>query len=337
MSFDTHSNLYQKNPHNPSYSNNNDFLCLKRSEIFPSINTQDSRREYCDIQTHKSVKYSESDIYEEKINSSSYKPYLNNSKLFNGNKNMLVISQNNNDYNNVEKNRANYTYYESKYSKKNSTEKINIKPNKKEATYNKENYNLSNISSNQIPIKNSRIDSNFSIGNEMSNSNYKKRIANIPNNKKNLTNSNNKNNDKKRIIYINSQNIINSNRKNKNDLGNNKIKNIYHQNSSSNHLETFKDSYCSPIKKIKTETIYDNNSKIERNLPNKSLDKESYYCESNKIINKNKKIETIKENKSKIIELKKFSSIALKKILFSQNKKKSNNNIIKKIIIKINY
>jgi serine/threonine protein phosphatase PrpC len=337
MSFDTHSNLYQKNPHNPSYSNNNDFLCLKRSEIFPSINTQDSRREYCDIQTHKSVKYSESDTYEEKINSSSYKPYLNNSKLFNGNKNMLIISQNNNDYNNVEKNRANYTYYESKYSKKNSTEKINIKPNKKEATYNKENYNLSNISSNQIPIKNSRIDSNFSIGNEMSNSNYKKRIANIPNNKKNLTNSNNKNNDKKRIIYINSQNIINSNRKNKNDLGNNKIKNIYHQNSSSNHLETFKDSYCSPIKKIKTETIYDNNSKIERNLPNKSLDKESYYCESNKVINKNKKIETIKENKSKIIELKKFSSIALKKIPFSPKEKTSTNSIINKIPIKINF
>ena len=131
MSFDTHSNLYQKNLHNPSYSNNNDFLCLKRSEIFPSINTQDSRREYCDIQTHKAAKYNESDIYEEKINCSSYKPYLNNSKLFNGNKNVLVISQNNYDNNNVKKKRTNYSYYESKYSKKIALKKLISKLTKK--------------------------------------------------------------------------------------------------------------------------------------------------------------------------------------------------------------
>ena len=329
MSFDLHPNFYQKSPQNQSnYKNNNDLLISKRGDFSSSINAQDSKREYCDNHTYKIYKDKESDIYEEKINSSSYRPYANNLRLFNGNHKNLVISNNIDNYNNIEKNRENCSYYESKYSRKNNTEKDNNKFNEKNSTYNKENYNFDNISSSKNIIKNSRIDSNFSINNEIFNSNFKKRVVNIPNNRINLLNSNNTIANQKRVIQINNQNIINSNKKEKNNLDDNKKKNISYSSTSSNHLDTFKDPYRSPIKKIKIETVYENsNTRKEINLQNKSLDKnqiktkDAGIFENNKANNQNKRVEMIKDNKSKIIEIKKIPSISLRKIPYSPREK----------------
>ena len=290
MSFDLHPNFYQKSPQNQSnYKNNNDLLISKRGDFSSSINAQDSKREYCDNHTYKIYKDKESDIYEEKINSSSYRPYANNLRLFNGNHKNLVISNNIDNYNNIEKNRENCSYYESKYSRKNNTEKDNNKFNEKNSTYNKENYNFDNIPSSKNIIKNSRIDSNFSINNEIFNSNFKKRVVNIPNNRINLLNSNNTIANQKRVIQINNQNIINSNKKEKNNLDDNKKKNISYSSTSSNHLYIFKDSYHSPIKKLKIENAYENSkTRKEINLQNKSLDKNQIKTKDAGIFENNK-------------------------------------------------
>ncbi len=88
ISLDMNSNLYQLNDYSSinkkNSKNSND---LKKNIFNPSINAQDYKREFFDMKTYSMQRYSESEINKDNINSSSYKPYFNNNKFFNGNQN----------------------------------------------------------------------------------------------------------------------------------------------------------------------------------------------------------------------------------------------------------
>ena len=355
ISFDMNSNFYQQNDYvsinKKNIKNSNDFIILKKNEFNPSLNAQDYKKENYEMKTYKTQRYSESELNKDNINSSSYKPYFNNDKIFNGNQNKFVNSKNSGVIDITDKNKANYTYYESKYSRKDNYEQDNYsfknKYSNKNVLYSNENHDTSNLTSNQKFTKNRRIDSNFSIKSEYENSNIK--------NKNKITDTNyskSKNEkiktipnttDKKRIISIKEQNITKSNQRINRNI--NDYKNKIPNSSSTIYFDNSKDIYRSPVKKIIIEkNFYGNETsgyKAGKSLVSKSSDKirinnrrENSFSKKDENIPKNKKIEMIKAQKSNIIDLKKHSNLALKKIPISpKNKKNSNNSLIDRMKI----
>ena len=331
ISFDVHSNFYQQNDYiqtNNKNSSNN--LVIKRNDLHPIIANRGYKKDDYEIQAYKTEKYPESESYQENMNSSSYKPYYSNKKFFNGQQNRLVIKKNNDNIENIDKNRPNYSYYESKYTKKTNDEKdnyysIKAKTNdiKNKNIYQNENCDTLNISSTNNIKKFRRIDSNFCVKYEPEKSTSKKGQE-IFDNKiqndllQNLVKSNDKNITKNRAIAINNKN------------SNNKF---YYQNSSSKHLDTLKNTFNSPVKRIRIEKNFyqcgdNSNNKNDKSLPSKSIDKKENHNVENSNVTKNKKIEIIKAN---ITERKKPSNFALKKIPFSSKDKKINDPLINKM------
>ena len=302
ITYDNRSNIYVQNDYNPFKKYTNNLIYSKNKELYPSINGEAIQNDYYDRQNYNNDRYSESNDNRENLLSPNNRSYINNKNFFNGNQNKY---QNNNYYDNnndMDRSRGNYTYYESKYSRKKSIERDNNFNNNKvnEIVYYNENYNISNISE-----KNSKYESNYNIKTNPDNSNIKKR--------------------KNNTIYSKMQNakLVISSNSNINDTTD-KLKNSCNNpNSNNNHLDISKDSYHSPVKTVTVEkgtyNVHDKNnySRNENNVSSKSSDKIQINEDILKIKNeiKNKKIEMIKLNKSNLIGLKKTSNI--KKIPFS--------------------
>jgi len=333
-SFDIHYNSYTKSSNTQSKikipKTSKDLLLLKRKDLYPLLNSQDLRKENYHISTYRKDRTTETDLNQEDTKSSTYKPSLNNGKIFNGKQNKFVI-KNVYDNNNIieEKNNENNYFYESKYTKQLNNEKnnnfVNNKITDKIIVYHNENKNISNLQDDNVP-KRIIFDSNFGIRTEITNSALKKHSSEL-----NYTKGNNNSNKKTPINTNNTQTIYN----NPIHIQNNAI------SSKTIHLETLSDTYRSPIKKMKIENSYNsfrennNNNKIEKNVPSKSFEKiisikkveYSQKKNDNRNVSKNKKIELIKDQKLNIIEMKKKTNSALKKIPFSP-KPKINKNAI---------
>lgn len=101
------------------------------------------------------------------MQSSFYKSYLKEEKVFNGNLNKRTANYYYDNNNDIDKSRDNYTYYESKYSRKTNTDKNynsnNNKISENNIVLNDENVNLSNIPLNINIIKNNRKQNNKAI------------------------------------------------------------------------------------------------------------------------------------------------------------------------------
>ena len=214
LSFDTHPNFYlQKDCYESNTitsKNSNNYIVLKRNDFHPTINNRNNKKEFFEMKTYTKEKYSESDMNQENINSSSYKPYYSNGKFFNGHQKQKNID----NKENLDRNRPNYSYYESKYIKKTNDEKDNYsnkaKTNDiiKKNIYQNEILDTSNILSNNNIKKFRRIDSNFSIKYEPENSGSKigqdmNCIKTQKDRIKNLANLNEKNSSINRTILIN--------------------------------------------------------------------------------------------------------------------------------------
>ena len=318
ISYDVPSNIYVQNEYNPFKKYSNEFIVLKTRELYPSMNAQSYRNDYYDRQTYNNDRYSDSNYNnKEYLQTSVNKQYINKKKIFNGNQNTKWIVNNYYENNNdMEKNRENYTYYESKYSRKTNNE-INYlnynKVNEQNIIYSNENYNYSNISLNKKSLKKSHYYSNSNINNKLENSEFKKR---------------------NRVIFPKIENEK-SNIKNKNII-NAKINNQYNYPSSSSvHLDINKDNYHSPEKNKKIGTnLYDShdNNRIGKKLSSKSSDKiqikkEANINNKNDNKNKNKKLEIIKMYKSNMIELKKPTNSTIKKIPISPKGKNMKSSI----------
>ena len=200
---------------------------------------------------------------------------LSNNIIFNDSQNNCPLKNykniNNNDINNLEKNRVNYTYYESKYSKN---------PYKENNSYinqiNDENVNTLNIlNKNEININNTAKISAYNSSKKNKNDNpyhIKLKSDNL-----NAMVYSAEEKSKKRSIIIKNCNIINSNQKtntiNKNEL----------PYSMPINCENLKDIYYSPMIKAKddkntnSKTNINNSSfrsvAIEKNNLNKCFDK----------------------------------------------------------------
>ena len=341
-SFNIPKNIYQSDEYsfvkekNNNYSN--DFNNQAKKQIFSTINRQANRNDFYDIKTYNTSRYYEEDINPEKVNNSVYKSYLKNEKFFNGKQNKWDIRQNTDCINNHEKNRINYSYYESKYSSKDNYDrdcysfKVN-RINDKNINYSNENYNIENLSNKNISNYR-RFDSNFNLKNEIENSGTKHSTKIKDERIKNTVNFTDKPNNRNRIILLKNNQKLNG-------------KNYYYPSSSSINLGNYKDIYRSPIKKIKIEKNFneanDNNKiRTNKNIQSRSVDKivitknvNNNSIDANNVNNKAK-------HKNNIIEIKKNSNIALKKIPISpkrnkdnQYQKKINNN--ENIKIKNNY
>ena len=338
-SFDIRYNSYNKSSNTQSKikipKNSKDLLLLKKKELYPSLNSQDFRKENYHISTYRKDRTTETDLNQEDTKSSTYKPSLNNEKIFNGKQNKSVIK---NVYDNniiEEKNNTNNYYYESKYTKQQlNNEKnnnfVNNKITDKIIVYHNENKNISNIQDDNVQ-KRIIFNSNFGIRTEITNSALKKHCSELNN-----TKGNNSSNKKNPIVSKN-QNITNKTLticNNPTHKQNNAI------SSKTIHLETLSDTYHSPIKEMKIENNYNsfreyNNNKIDKNVPSKSFEKitsikkveYSQTKNDNRNVPKSKKIELIKDEKLKIIEMKKKTNSALKKIPFSPKLKINKNTI----------
>ena len=318
-SFNIPQSNYQSNEYsflkdkNTNYSN--DFNSPPKKQIFSTINRQNNRKDFYEIKTYNTSRYYESSISPEKVNNSGYKSYLKNDNFFNGKQNKWELRQNNDFINNNEKNRINYSYYESKYSSKDNLDRDynSFRPNRindKNFIYRNENYNIENLSNKNVSTYR-RFDSNFNLKNEIENSDINDKFRNER--KKNIVNYTDKPNNRNRIILLKNNQKLNG-------------KNYYVPSSSSINLGNYKDIYRSPIKKINIEKSFieakDNNKiKTDKNLHSKSVDK--IIITKNVSNNSNKK-EATQTNKNKIIEIKKNSNIALKKIPISPKRKKDN-------------
>ena len=329
LSFDTHPNFYlQKDCYESNTitsKNSNNYIVLKRNDFHPTINNRNNKKEFFEMKTYTKEKYSESDMNQENINSSSYKPYYSNGKFFNGHQKQKNID----NKENLDRNRPNYSYYESKYIKKTNDEKDNYSNKAKtndiinKNIYQNENLDTSNISSNNNIKKFRRIDSNFSIKYEPENSGSKigqdmNCIKTQKDRIKNLANLNEKNSSINRTILINKK-------KNSDNKCN-------YQSLSSTHLNTLKNIYHSPVQRIRIDKnfygcIDNSNNKNDRNINNKNTENNK---ENNNAL-RGEKIEIIKLNKSNIEEMKKTSNYALKKIPFSPKDKRSNNSLLNKM------
>ena len=329
LSFDTHSNFYQQKDcyeSNTITSNNsNNYIILKRNDLHPTINNGDNKKECFEMKTFTTKKYSESDIGKENTNSSSYKPYYSNGNFFNGQQKQKNLD----NKENLDKNRPNYSYYESKYTKKTKDEKDNYSNKAKtnniinKNIYQNEILDTSNISSNNNIKKFRRIDSNFSIKYEPENTGSKKgqdmnSIKTQKDRIKNLVNSNDKNSSINRTILLNK----------KKDSDNK----CNYQSPSSTHFNTLKNVYHSPVKRINIDKNFygctDNSkNKNDRNINNKNSENNK---ENNNTL-RGEKIEIIKLNKSNIAEMKKTSNNGLKKIPFSPKDKRCNNSLLNKM------
>ena len=268
VSFDSHSNFLQKNNYYQSkikaHKNSNDSLLLKRNDLHPTINNRDYK-----MQTYQTEKNFESEMNQENKDSSSYKPYNSNGKIFNGQENRLIIKNNNENKENIDKNRANHSHYESKYSKKPNNEKDNYSfkaktNNINRNLYQNENIDILNSSTNTNIKKFRRIDSNFSIKYDVENSGSKKGQEIINERIQGVVNSNDKNRVKKGTIFIKKQNSTNNNYiKNKNDNLNNNFHHMkYRGNTNKEKEEISKINNSYDINEIK----YDNNYRIDKKL-----------------------------------------------------------------------
>ena len=173
----------------------------------------------------------------------------------------------NNDISNLEKNRVNYTYYESKYSK-NISKENNLYINQ----INDENINTLNIlNKNEINNNNAAKKSIYNSSKKNNNDNpyhIKLKSENL-----NTLISSTEGKSKKRSIIIKNFNTINSNQKT-NTVNKNEV--LYSMPIKNDNL---KDIYHSPVTKVKDDkNISNNNSSIrpvsiEKNNLNKCFDK----------------------------------------------------------------
>ena len=333
LSFNSNSNFYQQKDYYEyniiTSKNSNNNLVLKRNDLHPTISNRNNKNQYFEMKSYSKEKYPESEMSQQRINSSNYKTNDNNGKFFNGQSDKLTIKKNIDNKENIDKNRPNYSYYESKYTKKTNVEKDNYSNKAKtndiinKNIYQNENLDTSHISSTNNIKKFKRIDSNFSIKYEPENSGSKKGqdmncIKTQKDRIKSLVNSNDKNSPGNRTI------LINNNKNNDNKYN--------YQNPPSTHFDTLKNIYHSPVKRIRIDKYFygssDNtNNKYVPNTNNKNIEKHKE--NNNTLINK--KMEIIKLDKSKIAEKKKSLNYALKKIPFSPKDKKSNNSLLNKM------
>ena len=204
-SFDIHYNSYTKSSNTQSKikipKTSKDLLLLKRKDLYPLLNSQDLRKENYHISTYRKDRTTETDLNQEDTKNSTYKPSLNNGKIFNGKQNKFVI-KNVYDNNNIieEKNNENNYFYESKYTKQLNNEKnnnfVNNKITDKIIVYHNENKNISNLQDDNVP-KRIIFDSNFGIRTEITNSALKKHSSEL-----NYTKGNNNSNKKTPILKL---------------------------------------------------------------------------------------------------------------------------------------
>ena len=115
---------YNKLNKNENNLNLNARLLLKRGQLNPSLYNRDMHSQYYEILNHNKI--GQTEPRRENINQ---RLNLNN-KNFNEKQNHLSLKKINSNYdngNNIEKNRENYSYYESKYSKNTFKDKENNK------------------------------------------------------------------------------------------------------------------------------------------------------------------------------------------------------------------
>ena len=370
ISFDAQTNTYVKNEYitlnnskkkTKKILNTNEGQLLKRSYLNHIPKSRDIHKEYNEINSYK-INF-DSEPKKEILNT---RADLNDPKFFNENGYKLILKKNynNNDSNNnIDKNRDNYSYYESKYSKKTIKDKDNInnfinnKNNEKNLNlYSNENKNTLNIINNNSK-NNIMIESKITNNNNELKKNLNKKIITEPYSNKfqnekirTLVNTSDYNN-KKRLFILKNRNIASSNKKINTDFKINKIP-INNNNLPPRqilvNLDKLKNNYHSPERQKKEERglIFHNNSyvnknKFSKNTPSKSIDKISnkridltQKKENNRNIPIYKKIEIIKEYKSNMIEVKKPLNLGFKRIPISPNEKNVNrlNNINQNLI-----
>ena len=322
-------NLYQSVNYNPtkqskSLKNSEQNLLYRTTRIYASLNKEYSNRDYNSSQTHRQ---DESTSFEDSINKINAKNRYSemNSQSIDNNKSKIIGKSN---AVNTEENKypSNYSYYESKYSKKKITEpedndknafrtsishSINLGYNKSISLHSNDNNNAlnrshmvtkkSNISKREInisPPTNKIIESNY----------YKIQ-------KDKINSGTNSESSKKGTVILSNYN--NNNYKN-NTISNIKISNSYFKsnNTQSNKSSFYDRKYSSPTKKEEINLFNSNepkkNNKInsEREPSSKSLEKTNIKMLFNQQKKNNmkikKKVDISEGNKTTIIHTKPF-------------------------------
>ena len=344
--FDNAIKLNKNNNINPS-------ILLKRAQMNPSTYNQDLHTQYYEFLT------SRINMENEPRENTNPRPYLNNNKIFNDNQNHYSYKKISNSYNdnpsNIDKSRENYSYYESKYSKnsyKDKDEDVNKNIYNTKLIYNNNTIIYSNENKNTMNLNNKNITTKIikkpSI-NELSNSNIKNGDGshNNRNTIEKITTivNSNENRSKKRLIINNSNTlnnvtrIIKTNSNVKNNQNNMNKYNFSH--STSINLENGSYRYQSPKRPLKDDknllefhnNSYVSNVRFENYNSSKSFDRIAvkkldftHQKDENNNTHKNKKIETIKEYQSNVIEIKRPVNMALRKIPISPKRNNLNNN-----------
>ena len=335
MPSDIQSNSYQqicyesvKNINNKNVRGNKLF---KRSALFPSMNGQESRRESYQMPINKAIRYSESNLKQNDLNTSGYRPNFRILNKFNGKYEKCGTKKNFEEYehlNGTDKNKSNCSFYESKYINKNTFDGSKTTKRLKNIIYSNENFNTINISSNK---QNRKYASNFSLKNQINNNTSYSKVNNKQKNEENkslinptseIANKKEKNYEKTKIETNNNTKSINNNH--------------YFKQSVSNNLDIPKDFNYSSFKKIKidknSENQDNNKSTNNKNIISKSTDKiannkieNSNSKDDKKLYSNNKKIEIIKSLQTNIKETKKNLNKELKTISLCSKERNSNN------------
>ena len=260
---------YDKNefPLNKTKKVTKNIICLNENH-FPSRNLLNSSYNKSNNSHEMNL-----NIRSYEINAQTAKRNENISKniIFNDSQNNCPLKHNknisNNDISNLEKNRVNYTYYESKYSKN-----INKENNSYINQINDENVNTLNII-NRNEINNNNAAKKSAYNSSKKNNNDNQYHIKLKSDNLNTLVSSTEEKRKKRNIIIKNFNIINSNQKintvNKNEV----------PYSIPINCDNLKDIYRSPVTKTKDDkNISNTNSSIrpvaiEKNNLNKCFDK----------------------------------------------------------------
>ena len=279
---------YNPAKQNKSLKNSEQNLLYRTTRIYTSLNKEYSNRDYNTIQIHRQ---DDSTSFEDSINKNSSKNRYSemNSQSIDNKKNK-IIRKNNAVNVNAEENRypSNYSYYESKYSKKKLTEpedndkntittsinnSINFGYSKSISFHANESNNNTLNRSHMIPKKNNIINQNMNISptkNRIIESNYYK----IQKDK--ISASSNSESSKKGTVIFSNYNA--NNYKNNTISSSNthlKVSNV----QSNNSISIYDRKFSSPIKKEEinlyntNEVIKNNKSNAERDPSSKSLEK----------------------------------------------------------------
>ena len=280
---------YNPTKQNKSLKNSEQNLLYRTTRIYSSLNKEYSNRDYNTIQTHRQ---DDSTSFEDSINKNSSKnrySELNSQSI--DNKKGQIIRKNN--VVNAEENKypSNYSYYESKYSKKKITEpedndkntirtsvshSINFGYSKNNGFHPNESNNNTLNRSHMITQKSNIINHNMNISptkNKIAESNYYK----IQKDKINVG-SNSESSKKGTVIF---SNYNNNNYKNniKSNINNNNTYLKSSNNQPNNSASIYEKKLSSPIKKEEINLFNTNEVKksnkinSERNTVSKSLEK----------------------------------------------------------------